>query len=79
MTVTRNVPKMAGKMPPSVMPLRGAWRQELPGDRPAALRADVVEEEDEDGQDEAHGQPQGQEAGGLGDPLPGGLFHRSLS
>ncbi len=25
MIVTRNVPKMAGKMPPSVMPLRGAW------------------------------------------------------
>ena len=62
MIVTRKVPKMAGKMPPFGHALPRGFRQELPGDRAAAFLADVVEEEEQHGQDEEHGRPQGQEA-----------------
>ena len=75
MTVTRKVPKIAGKIPPSVIPWRGARVRNSQLIAPPPLADDVVEEKEENGQNEDQAGPEKEEAQELGNLLS----HRSLS
>ncbi len=79
MRVTRKVPKMAGKIPPWVIPFRGAWVRNSQLIARPAFSPDVIEEKEKDGQDEVEAGPEGEEADELGDLLLGGLLHCSRS